>query len=198
MKLASILLISFLSVLVLMALMTYANNKRTERQKYSVAKQEDGFAIRFYPRAIMATVHAGGDNYDPSKNTNFRRLAGYIFGGNQREQKIAMTAPVYMEREGEGNAMSFVLPDTMQMDKLPEPNDKGISLHYSEEGYYAALSFGGFASDDRIAKKEKELIAMLKAAGYSFSGSFKYLGYNAPWDVIERENDILVKVDYKP
>lgn len=198
MKLVSILTISFLSVLVLAVLMSYANNKRTERQKYSVVKQENGFAIRFYPRAIMATVHAGGDHYDPSKNNNFRRLAGYIFGGNRQEQKIAMTAPVYMEREGEGNAMSFVLPENMQMDKLPEPNDKGISLHYSEEGYYAALSFGGFASDDRIARKEAELKELLKSAGYSYTGTFKYLGYNAPWDVIERENDILVKVDYKP
>ena len=184
-------------VIVLLTLffyMAYATNKKVERQKYDVVKNENGFEIRFYPKVIMASVTSirqGNEN-----NNNFRRLASYIFGGNKEKAKIAMTAPVYMERANHESNMSFVLPSGYNMNDLPHPNDSTISLHYSEEGYYAALRFSGFASESKITKKEHTLKELLNKAGYEAQGNYYYLGYNAPWDIINRENDIIVRIKY--
>ena len=182
--------------LILIAFMSHAANKKTERQHYAVVKQADGYEIRFYPRAIMATVLSGGDVKNDNRNNNFRRLAGYIFGGNNSSQKIAMTAPVYMEADGENNKMSFVLPAKYQLPDLPKPNDSGVSLHYSDEGYFVALRFGGFAGQNKIIKKKNELKAIISKTGFKVLGEYKYLGYNAPWDIIGRENDIIVQIAY--
>jgi Tfp pilus assembly protein PilE len=196
MKVMSIIVVIAIVLFTLFAYMSYASNKKVERQKYDLVKNENGFEIRFYPKAIMASVSSVKNGNEKDANQNFRRLAGYIFGGNKEDQKIAMTAPVYMERDAAANKMSFVLPSGYNMNDLPHPNDSNITLHYSDEGHYAALRFGGFASDDKIAKKENELKELLKNSGYEVVGNFNYLGYNAPWDVINRENEIIVKIKY--
>lgn len=182
--------------LVVFTTISWAANKKVERQKYKVVKKEDGFEVRFYPKAIMASVSSNRTGDENDGNQNFRKLAGYIFGGNKQEQKIAMTAPVYMEKDSANNNMSFVLPANYQMTDLPNPNDPNIKLHYSDEGYFACISFGGFANAKRITEKENELRAALQKKGYKVTGRYKYLGYNAPWDIINRENDIIVQIEY--
>lgn len=177
--------------------MAHAANRKVERQKYEVVKQEEGFEIRFYPRAIMATVTSRRHGEGSGGNQHFRTLAGYIFGGNKTEKKIAMTAPVYMESDTGANKMSFVLPSAYTMSDLPEPNDSNVQLHYSEEGYYAALRFGGFAGESKKKIRENELNELLHAKGYTVTGAFTYLGYNAPWELIDRENEIIVKIDFR-
>jgi len=175
---------------------TYGSGRKVERQRYNIVKQEKDFEIRFYPRSIMASVSSKKVNNETDANTNFRRLASYIFGGNRQEKKIAMTAPVYMESDSNENRMSFVLPAQYQMSDLPDPNDISINIHYSDEGYFACLRFSGFAGRKKIEEKENQLRQLLEQTGYKVTGKYIYLGYNAPWDVINRENDIIVKIDY--
>ena len=175
---------------------SYAGNKKIERQKYEVTKHEKGFEIRHYPRSVMASVSSKSNRSGSDANQNFRILAGYIFGKNQQDKKIAMTAPVYMEKNDTLNKMSFVLPSKYQISDLPLPEDSSIKIHYSEEGYYACLSFGGFASEKKITRKKMELKQLLDKLGYETIGNFNYLGYNAPWDVVNRENDVIVKINY--
>ena len=196
MKIMSVIVVIIFISFILFTYMSYAANKKVERQHYDLVKKEDGFEIRFYPKAIMATVSKPRQGEERGANQNFRTLAGYIFGGNKAEKKIAMTAPVYMEREPTANKMSFVLPSGYKMTDLPDPNDTSIKLHYSNEGYYAALPFGSFASENKIMKKEAELKELLHKKGYEVAGSYNYLGYNAPWDIISRENEIIVKINY--
>jgi len=196
MKIMSIITIVVILFLTLFFYMSYAANRKVERQTYDLIKTEDGFEIRFYPKAIMATVSKPRQGEERGANQNFRTLAGYIFGGNKTEKKIAMTAPVYMERDTNDNKMSFVLPSGYKMADLPDPNDTSIKLHYSDEGYYAALLFAGFAGEHKIMRKEAELKELLHKKGYEVAGAFNYLGYNAPWDIINRENEIIVKIKY--
>lgn len=196
MKAMSTIVIIAITLLIFFSYMAYASNKKVERQKYDLVKNENGFEIRFYPQALMASVSSLKNGDETNANQNFRRLASYIFGGNREDKKIAMTAPVYMERDAAANKMSFVLPSGYNMNDLPHPNDSTITLHYSDEGHYAALRFGGFASEDKIARKENELKELLKKSGYEAVGNFNYLGYNAPWDIINRENEIIVKIKY--
>jgi hypothetical protein len=62
-----------------------------------------------------------------------------------------------MENDSANNRMSFVLPANYQVTDLPNPNDPNIMLHYSAEGYFACLSFGGYTNAKRIKEKESEL-----------------------------------------
>ena len=66
---------------------------KIENQKYRVVKIEEGFEIRFYPKATFATIQSNGTNYKQVASSGFRKLAGYIFGGNDQNKSIAMTAP---------------------------------------------------------------------------------------------------------
>lgn len=165
-------------------------NKRTERQAYRLIRSEENFEIRFYPPALMATVTAA----DPGTNTSFRRLANYIFGGNAQSQSIAMTSPVHMEKSDQGSKMSFVMPDGMSLDKLPRPNDAGIQLGYSAPSHFAAVTFGGYATEKTIKEKEQQLKNWLTKKGIQATGPFKVLVYNAPYELLQRKNDVLVPI----
>ena len=196
MSVFKIVLLVSLSVLILYSALTYAANSKVERQKYRLVKSIDDVEIRFYPKVIMASVASGGATYMGNSNNHFRTLAGYIFGGNKKDEKIAMTAPVHMAKDDKGTEMSFVMPGEYDMDKLPQPKDSLVKLHYSVEGYYAALKFGGYANENKVTRKIEELKTALTQMGYTTIGSYTYLGYNAPWDVINRENEIIVQIEF--
>ena len=53
--------------------------------------------IRRYGSRIAAETTIDADE-EAARNEGFRRLARYIFGGNQGKTKIAMTAPVVQEK----------------------------------------------------------------------------------------------------
>ena len=64
-----------------------------ETPQYEVTSEHDGFEVRCYSEMIIATTSVRSD-YRGSTSSGFRRIANYIFGGNDKEMKIAMTAPV--------------------------------------------------------------------------------------------------------
>ncbi len=165
----------------------------TETQKYETIYREGNFEIRYYPVAIMATVNMNG-SYDDSRNSGFRILAGYIFGGNKENEKIAMTSPVRMGTEDSGNSMSFVLPSNMEFDNLPTPENEKIILHQSQPVYAAAVRYGGYTNEREIEKKKAELVEVLKGLNLEYDRNFEYLGYNAPYDMINRRNEVLVEL----
>jgi hypothetical protein len=80
------------------------------------------------------------------------------------------------------------------MEDLPKPLDASITFSMSDSGQYAALIFGGFISDSRIREKEHELMEWLKMRNLVVNGPFEVLGYNPPYELVDRRNEILVKV----
>lgn len=171
---------------------------KTETQKYKVLHAKDNFEIRFYPEAILATVKMNG-SYDNSRNSGFGILAGYIFGGNTESTKIAMTSPVRMSTGDNSNQMSFVLPSEMEFEKLPTPNDSKIVLHKSIPMYTASIRFGGYASDSEISEYKKKLNEVLTQLKIKHTGNFEYLGYNPPYQMVNRRNEVLVElVEFNP
>jgi hypothetical protein len=182
-----------LGVLLLASLMNKLHAE-TEIQSYETLYRSGNFEIRYYPQAILASVAMNG-NYDNSRNSGFRVLAGYIFGGNETNQKIAMTAPVRMSSNANTSTMSFVLPSEMKYDQLPEPLNDNIVLHRSEPAYAAVVRYGGYTSNREIEKQKKELSTALEKLGIAHKGNFEYLGYNAPYDVFDRRNEVWVELD---
>jgi hypothetical protein len=133
------------------------------------------------------------DTYKKSASTGFRRIAGYIFGNNKQKQEIAMTSPVFMEM-GEDTKMAFVMPSKYALTDLPAPNASNVTLVKVEPKKYAVVRFSGFASDRRIANYTEKLKQLLVANKIEAIGSYNFLGYNAPWDLIGRRNEIAVEV----
>jgi hypothetical protein len=168
-----------------------------ETQKYRVVKKEDGFEIRFYPKATFATIRSNGTNYKQVASSGFRKLAGYIFGGNDQNKSIAMTAPVRMEMSEKGSAMSFVMPEKYDMATLPKPKDATVEIKQSEEVYAAVIAFGGYANDEKINDYTHKLVALLQKKNIKIIGGFNFLGYNAPYDFIGRKNEISIPIEWK-
>jgi len=171
--------------------------EKSNEQPYTVIKVEKDFEIRFYPVVTMATINSTAKSYKELSSPGFRQLAGYIFGGNSTKQKIAMTSPVHMDINDSVSSMSFVMPEGNTQDNLPEPNDTKIKISASTAEYVAAIRFGGFASDKKIEEYTEKLKSALIAKSYSFYGSFRFLGYNPPFQLWGRRNEIIVSIDYK-
>ena len=60
----------------------------------------------------------------------------------------------------------------------------------------AAITFGGWASDEKIEKYKQQLKAALTAAGITYTNRFYFLGYNPPFEIINRKNEIIVEFEY--
>ena len=183
------------AVLLLTQSVTNMAFAETEKQKYSVVRSEKEFEIRFYPSAILATVYSDARNYRELAYPGFRKLAGYIFGGNESETKISMTSPVHMDMNTA--SMSFVMPSAYSEENLPTPDDPGVKIERTEDVYVAAIRFGGYASDKDISRYSEKLRSLLEEQGIRWYGNFRYLGYNPPFQPFGRRNEIIVNVEWK-
>lgn len=196
MKIFLIVVIACIVLLLLLQFMTIMSTQKAERQKYTVVHTEPEFEIRFYPQAVFATIYSSAKTYSELASPGFRRLAAYIFGGNDSRTKISMTAPVQMNINDSLSEMSFVMPAEYETEKLPKPNDSKVTIHKTQDEYVAAIRFGGFASDDQILNNSGKLKKLLGSKGIAYSGNFRYLGYNPPWQVFGRRNEIIVSVKW--
>lgn len=194
----TIVIVSLIVVIILITGIYTITKAKTETQKYEVLYSKDNFEIRFYPEAILATVEMNG-TYDNSRNSGFQVLAGYIFGGNEENSQIAMTSPVRMSGNEKLNTMSFVLPSKMEFDNLPEPKDNRVVLHKSKPMYTASVQFGGYANEAEIAKHKEKLGEILKQLNIQHNSQFEFLGYNSPFDMINRRNEVIAElIEFNP
>ncbi len=167
----------------------------TEKQKYRVVHSEKEYEIRFYPSALLATVYSDANTYRDLAYPGFRKLAGYIFGGNESDTKISMTSPVHMDMDSA--SMSFVMPSSFSEENLPMPDDPGVKIERTDDVYVAAIRFGGYASDKDIRKYSEKLKLLLDERGIRWYGNFRYLGYNPPFQPFGRRNEIIVNVEWQ-
>ena len=197
MKNMIITLISIICILVVIQFVMAKSTSNIEKQQYQVIKKDGNIEIRYYPPATFATIKSSAKNYRELASSGFRKIAGYIFGGNESSSKIAMTSPVHMDISEEGSSMSFVMPSEYDLKRLPRPNDTTVQLHETPGEYVAAIEFGGFANDASIKKYAAQLEKSLEEKGIKPIGHFRYLGYNPPYQIIARKNEVIVAVEWK-
>lgn len=194
----TVIIISVLLVLVLLfQAFRYITNQKVEEQKFTVIKKYPEFEIRFYPSAVLATVYSKAKTYKELAGPGFNKLAGYIFGGNDKDTKIAMTAPVRMDINDSNSSMSFVMPSNYSVENLPRPNNASVEVKKILEEYVAVIKFGGFASDKDIKSYSEKLQKLLLRNGILSHGNYRFLGYDPPFQFIGRRNEIIVSVDWK-
>ena len=163
-----------------------------EEPKYQVEKvwEAEQIEIRAYAPRIMAVT--GMDD----SNGGFRVLAGYIFGGNAEEEKIAMTAPVQQSMAGE-KEMAFMMPAEYALEDLPEPEDQRVSFRTAPAQTAAVIQFSGWASAEKSDKNWQQLRRFLIAKDIDITGEPTLNQYNPPWTLpFMRRNEIIVPVAF--
>lgn len=182
-----------LAVFIILQAFVMRSTSDTEQHKYEVLQSFEGFEVRRYEAAVFTSVILPAGSYRQNSGSGFRVLAGYIFGGNERNESIAMTSPVVMEM-GEAQKMKFMVPSAYRPDDLPTPNDPNIVFEEEPARIMAAIQFGGWADDDKIAEHRAKLEKLLADAGLRHTGEFNYLGYNPPYEVVNRRNEVVVEL----
>jgi len=184
-------------IVVLFQSFTIISSNKTEEQKYTVILNDKDFEIRFYPSATIATINSNAKTYKELSGPGFRKLAGYIFGGNETNTSISMTSPVHMNINDSVSSMSFVMPSSYNQESLPKPNDPNVLIQKTPDEYVAVLRFGGFASDKDLIDYSEKLHDILKEKGITSYGHARFLGYNPPFQLVNRRNEIIVSVKWE-
>jgi hypothetical protein len=182
-----------LLVFIIVQLYAMRGQKNIETYPYIVIKQYNAFEIRTYKASLFTSVKLSSNEYKKASRKGFSILAGYIFGGNEKNEKIAMTSPVAMSLE-DSMTMMFLVPKKFNKENLPLPNQSQIEFHAEPAKTVAAISFGGWANDKKIEKYKKLLKTALDTDGIRYTNRFYFLGYNPPFEVFNRKNEIIVEL----
>ena len=180
-------------VFVIVQLFALKTQKDIETYPYVVVKKFDQFEIRKYESRLFTSVTLPTNQYKNASGNGFSILAGYIFGNNKTNEKIAMTSPVAMSLE-DSMTMMFMVPEKNK-ESLPEPNSKQIKFQEEPAKTVAAITFGGWADQEKINRYKSELIEALESNKISYTQKFYFLGYNAPYETYNRRNEVIVELD---
>lgn len=193
MKILFIILGLLLLAFIVVQIFAMSSQKNIEMYPYSVDKAYDEFEIRSYEASLFTSVKLSMSEYKEASSQGFSILANYIFGGNKENEKIAMTSPVAMSLEDSMTVM-FMVPKKFNKKTLPTPNQPQIEFRDEPAKTVAAITFGGWADDEKIAKYKERLQAALKAEGITYTDKTYFLGYNPPYEVFGRKNEVIIEL----
>ncbi|WP_445368192.1 SOUL family heme-binding protein [Methylomonas sp. BW4-1] len=150
-------------------------------------------------------------DYQEAGSIGFNRLAAYIFGGNIRREKMAMTTPVLREADAEEIAMtapvlqqtdgrhwrmSFVMPAGNSLETLPIPLDADVTLKQLSAKKVAVLKYSGSLSEGVIARNSQKLLDRLNQRSLKPISCPRSAAYDPPWTIpILRRNEIHVDIE---
>ena len=170
----------------------------TEEPDYQVVRKLQEVELRQYAGYAVAEVLVPGPA-EEAGNLAFPILAGYIFGKNKGERKLAMTAPVTQAPAPGGFRVQFVLPKGVTAANAPEPVDPRVMLRDVAPRRLAAIRYSGFWSDANYSEHLATLQNTLRAAELAWVGEAVYSRYNAPitpWFL--RRNEIWLQLADAP
>lgn len=197
-----------LSTLALGACSVFGVRDGTEEPKYAFVAKLSQVEIREYSPRIAAETTVAGDEIS-ARSEGFRKLAGYIFGANtgnakvamtapvaQSSQTIAMTAPVSQDRDPSGRwVVRFFMPAKYTLDTLPVPSDSQVRLVGVPAQTMAVLRFSGSTGSAAVASRQAELLAALQATEWRPTGFPMSWFYDPPWTIPAlRRNEVAVPV----
>ena len=169
-----------------------------ETPDYKVIKKEGSIEIREYDSMLIARTRIE-NGYRESTYTGFRRIADYIFGGNDQNMKINMTAPVISDspvnNEGQYEVL-FVMPKKHTMNSLPKPVSNNVIIEERKLGKVAVLRFGGWATERRSKYYHDKLIQLLKLKNIVPKPQAMVAQYNSPFALPPfRRNEIIISIE---
>ena len=170
----------------------------TEQAPYQVERRIGEIEVRRYAPTVRAETTLADTTWSDALDQGFERIAGYIFGANQQDSRVEMTAPV-LAQVGESDRadrnVSFIMPSNRPLDTLPIPRDSRVHLRAAPPRRMAALPFRGRYGGTLPAQKRAELLQLVHAAGLSARGDVEFAGYDAPSTLpVLRRNEVLVEI----
>ena len=184
-----------------------------EEPAYEVLLETKHYEVRRYQPYIVAEVDVDAD-FKRAGNSAFRILAGYIFGDNEPQEKMQMTAPVEstegvrmnmtapvtsQSTGGEGaHTYAFVMERKYTMETLPKPVNPDIRLVQRPERIMAVHRYSGTWSEERYEEHEEILLDALAADRIDTIGTPVFARYNAPFTPwFLRRNEIMIEIGWK-
>ena len=202
-------LITVLSTLFLAGCSVFDKRSAAE-PNYQVLNDYRHIQIRQYPALVVVQTEVSAD-YKNSSSQGFQRLAGYIFGDNKKQQKMAMTAPVIQEQEAEAMAMTapviqqksgtvwlmaFVLPSDYSVATAPVPVDPTVSIKEIPGKKVTVIRYSGSLSEQNIEEKSEELKSWLSQQGYQAISPSHFAAYDPPWTLpFLRRNEVHIDIE---
>ena len=204
---------SLLSGALLTACSVVGVRSGTEQPRYDVvARLADGVEVRRYAPRLAAETTVDGTEY-AARSTGFRRVAGYIFGGNSGRARIAMTAPVAVAPAGSGERIAmtapgsqlrdadgrwtirFFLPAGLSEADAPTPDDARVRVVAVPAETMGVLRYTGSISADAVARARARLAAALSGSAWTPRGEPVSWFYDPPWTLPPlRRNEAAVPV----
>ena len=168
-----------------------------EEPEYELLSEYEGFEIRRYSESVQARLLTPSSGWSGSSG-GFRRIAGYIFGGNETNQRIAMTAPVQIWDTNSGSMMSFTMPSKYSIKDLPSPIDKGVEIVEVDEYVVAVLPFSGLSRNSKARRLMAKLETLVQASGLTAEGAPVLAVYDNPGTTLPfmRRNEIHLPLNW--
>jgi hypothetical protein len=179
-----------------------------EEPRFSVVRTlGPAIEVRRYEPMVVAETRVRA-SFDGASSEGFRRLAGYIFGGNQRRESLAMTAPVAVESErlamtapvaiesenGE-QVVSFVMPPGRTLSSLPVPNDARVTLREVPARTIVVLTYSGTTTPEILASQTEALRDALTREGLTATGNAVSSRYDPPSTLpMLRRNEVWIPI----
>jgi hypothetical protein len=166
-----------------------------EEPAFETLMEEGAFSLRKYGTVLLAETEVEGA-FEEAGNRAFGKLAGYIFGKNDGDQKIAMTAPVGMEALGTRYKVHFTMPGKWTLRTLPVPFEKSVRLIEQKPRKMAVVQYSGSWSEQRYREHEQALRRWMTEKGLKSSGEPIFARYNSPWTLwFLRRNEVWIPVE---
>ena len=185
-----------------------------ESARYNVISSEGNFEVRDYADLVLISTAM---RFEAQGNDgSFSRLFRYISGENGKQQKVAMTTPVFMERgsdnladetfsresqpgsrqaETQPGQMAFVVPEQVASAGAPLPGNANVELRERKGGKFATIRFAGRMDDETLLERENELRQWMEQQNLTAAASVEYAGYDPPWTPgFLRRNEILIRI----
>ena len=204
-------IVSLLSSLLVAGCSVVGIRSGTEEPPYTVTATLGALQIREYGPRIAAETTVSGNELS-SRSDGFRRLAGYIFGGNTAKSSIAMTAPVAQTAGSQTIAMTapvvqdqtspgewrirFFMPAQYTLQSLPRPNDPAVHIVSVPPQTYGVYRYTGSIDQTATETARRELLQLLEGSGWSPTGQPVSWFYDPPWTLpFLRRNEAAVTVE---
>jgi len=163
-----------------------------EEPEWHLVDSLDRVELRHYSPSVEARTTLRGSG---QTSVGFRRLAGFIFGGNDRSERIAMTAPVQETLQDSLPTMAFTMPSGYKIQDLPAPGSDQVVIVDVPARTLAVIRFSGWATRGKIARNSKKLFKTLKQYGIEPASGTTLNQYNPPWTPpFLRRNEISVEI----
>jgi hypothetical protein len=185
-----------------------------EEPDYQIVRELSAdIEVRQYAAYSVAEVVVAGPASEAGDRA-FPILAGYIFGKNKGERKLAMTAPVtqaavpvklemtapvtQVAAPG-GFLIQFVLPRGVTVATAPEPLDARVQLREVAPSQVAVIRYSGLWSESNYTDHLARLQAALRTADLAWAGEAVYSRYNPPFTPwFMRRNEIWLRLTSRP